>query len=98
MPVITRDANGQVMEELSGTDEGHLKNVATGQAEGVAQSMLDAKGHLYLTTYMETLAGTVTPLGSLLDHRNWTDRTLSKASRAMGNAAFQLLCRLICRT
>lgn len=91
VPVITRDANGQVMEELPGTDEEHLKNVATGQAEGVAQSLPDAKGHLYLITYMETLAGTVTPLGPLLDHWNWTDRALSKASRVMDKAAFQPL-------
>lgn len=89
VPVITRDANGQVMEELPTTDQEHLKNVATGLAEDVAQSLSDAKGHLYLTTYMETLAGTATPLGPLLDR--WElerDRTISKASRAMDTAAF----------
>ncbi|OAG75034.1 Phage integrase [Acetobacter malorum] len=97
MPIITRDANGQVMEELLGTDQEHLKNVATGQAEDVAQSLPAAKGPLYLITYMETLAGTVTPLGPLLDHWNWADRALSKASRVMDKAAFQPFFWLSCQ-
>lgn len=65
--------------------------MATGQAEDVAQSLPDAKGPLYLITYMEMLADTATPLGPLLDHWNWADRVLSKASRVMDKAAFQPL-------
>lgn len=85
------------MEELPGTNQEHLRNVATGQAEDVAQSLPDAKGHLYLSTYMETMASTVTPLSPLLDHWNWTDRALSKASRVMDKAAFQPFFWLSCQ-
>lgn len=84
-----KNADGSVDEYVPTTDQEHLRDVATGRAVDVAESLPDAKGQLYLTTFTDTLDGTATPLGPLLDRwERERDRTVSKASRAMDVAAF----------
>ncbi|GAL97055.1 hypothetical protein AA0312_1625 [Acetobacter tropicalis NRIC 0312] len=74
-----RNADGTVNENVPTNEQDHLHHVLTSQAEDVAESLSDEEGHQYLSTFMDTLEGTATPLGPLLD------RWLASESKTVSN-------------
>lgn len=78
-----RNADGTVNENVPTNERDNLHHVLTSQAEDVAESLSDEEGHQYLCTFMDTLEGTATPLGPLLDR--WLSRQGKSVSNGLVN-------------